>query len=507
MWMSFCKKHKFLLVFLLFLLAITVFLRFYNLRDTLMFQGDQGRDALVVSEIFRHNDPVFIGPVTSIGNMYLGPFYYYFMLPFLLLTYPDPMGPVYAVALLSVITVFLLFYTAVRVFSKSTALWASLFFALSASVVALARFSWNPNIAPFFSVIMFLASYLAWYRNPRYWLVVALCFSFLVQLHYVTLLSGVAAAIIFLAQFAKQQKQRPALIRQLILSILIVIFSFSPLFLFDLKHDGLNTKSFVSIVTEKESFDLHRKKDRVGLNSVYKLVTVDLKEKASKVLFEPSFGVSSLNHPFLFVTVLLLAIYLFKRGKRQNVAEMMLLVYLGVGILGISLYQHEVYEHYIGYLFPLTYLFYGLMLSKIRFRPLMLLIGGIFLIYFVSMNAKRYSLASHSWTIDDMNRVAEQIHQRVDDGEKYNIVLLAESKDLYGMNYRYFLSTKNNPPVALADHHSAEKLFVINEEQKEQDIANLDIYEIVVFPDKIVEEKFNVGNGIEVTVLSTKEGL
>ena len=67
-------------------------LRFYNLEDSQQFLGDQGRDSMVVSRIFTERDPVFIGPVTSIGNMYLGPLYYYFMLPFLWLSYPSQWG-------------------------------------------------------------------------------------------------------------------------------------------------------------------------------------------------------------------------------------------------------------------------------------------------------------------------------------------------------------------------------------------------------------------------------
>ena len=107
-------KLKSLPLIFFLIVAIAAFLRFYNLKDSLMFQGDQGRDALVVSQIFQELDPVFIGPVTSIGNMYLGPFYYYFMLPFLFLSYPSPMGPVYAVAGLGLVTVVLFFFIARR---------------------------------------------------------------------------------------------------------------------------------------------------------------------------------------------------------------------------------------------------------------------------------------------------------------------------------------------------------------------------------------------------------
>ena len=87
------------------------------------------------------------------------------MLPFLFLSYPSPIGPVYAVAGLSVLTVFLLFQITKKVFDRQTAILASIFFTFSASVVNLARFSWNPNPAPFFSLLMFYFTYLYYNVN------------------------------------------------------------------------------------------------------------------------------------------------------------------------------------------------------------------------------------------------------------------------------------------------------------------------------------------------------
>ena len=138
-------------------LVITIlagFLRFYKIPETVMFLGDQGRDALIVANIFRKLDPVLIGPVTSVGNMYLGPLYYYIMLPFLWLSYPSPLGPVYAVAFFSTLSVFITYLVAKKMFSPSTGLLAAFFIAFSASAIDLSRFSWNPNLAPLFSLLI-----------------------------------------------------------------------------------------------------------------------------------------------------------------------------------------------------------------------------------------------------------------------------------------------------------------------------------------------------------------
>jgi len=504
------SKLSFSKIFLFTILLAAIFLRFYNLRDSLMFQGDQGRDALVVSQIFKNLDPVFIGPVTSIGNMYLGPFYYYFMLPFLLLTYPDPMGPVYAVAAIGVLTVWLLFKITRQIFDQKTAYLTTFFFTFSAAVVNLSRFSWNPNLAPFFSLLMFYFTFLAWKKDSKYWLAIALCFSLLIQLHYVTLLSFSGAAIILFIQLYEKLKEskkkffqkEKKLFIQLFLSILIFLASLTPLVLFDFKHDFINARSFGNILTKEESFNLEKKAEKNGFSTLQKFFTLDLKDRSSQIIFEPSFGVHRLNHPLLFVTTLLIAFYLFKKKFKIQSGEIVLLAYLIPGIVGVSFYQHQIYEHYIAYLFPFVYILHGLIFAKIKIKWLMWLLLLPFVIFYLSNNWQRYWLKSNSWTIDDIKQTSQAIQQRIKPGEKYNLVLLAPSRDLYGMNYRYFLHTMPEKPVKMEDHLLAEKLFIINEEKAAVDVLNLPIYEIVVFRGKFVQEIFQIENGPEITVLT-----
>lgn len=487
------------------ILFVAALLRFYNLKDSLMFQGDQGRDALVVSEIFKNHDPVFIGPVTSIGNMYLGPFYYYFMLPFLWISYPSPMGPVYAVAFAGFLTVGLFFLIVRKLFDQKTALIGTFFLAFSAGAVNLSRFSWNPNLAPLLGLLMFYYTYLAWRKNTRYWIVVACAFALLIQLHYVTLLSASGPFLILCLQLRERKVDFKKLWKHIFVAFAIFIASLTPLILFDAKHGFLNARSFMSIVTEKESFDLERKSGREGFAAVQKFFTIDLKDRASQVLFEPSFGVHQINHPLLFILIAAVLYYLYtlhKHKLRLQDGEIILAAYLLPAIVGIAVYQHQVYEHYIAYLFPLVYLTYGLFFAKITKREILLPLFFVAASFYLWNNFHRYWLKSNQWTIDDMQKTAQAIQQRVNPGEKYNIVLLSASKDLYGMNYRYFLNTMNNKPVKIENHHQAEKLFVINEEKVAQSVTDLEIYEIVVFEGKHIKEVFEMENGPEITVLS-----
>ena len=105
------------------------------------------------------------------------------------------------------------------------------------------------------------------------------------------------------------------------------------------------------------------------------------------------------------------------------------------------------------------------------------------------------------WTVNDIQMTSEEILKHVQPGEKYNLVLLSESRDIDGQNYRYFLTTGHTRPVRTEDRDSIDTLFIINEEKILDKVTDSPIYEIVVFPNKEPAEVFNIPGGPEITVL------
>ncbi len=69
---------KYTLLIILILL-VSAFLRLYQIDQYMTFLGDEGRDALIVKDLVVNFNLPFIGPPTSVGNIYLGPLYYYMM--------------------------------------------------------------------------------------------------------------------------------------------------------------------------------------------------------------------------------------------------------------------------------------------------------------------------------------------------------------------------------------------------------------------------------------------
>src|SRR4030042_392337 len=100
------KDHPKEAALLVIILLIGAFLRLYRISEYMIFLGDEGRDAIVVRRLLVNADPILVGPGRAVGNMYLGPIYYYLMAPALWLAGLSPVGPSIMGALLGGATVF-----------------------------------------------------------------------------------------------------------------------------------------------------------------------------------------------------------------------------------------------------------------------------------------------------------------------------------------------------------------------------------------------------------------
>ncbi len=107
--------------------------------------------------------------------------------------------------------------------------------------------------------------------------------------------------------------------------------------------------------------------------------------------------------------------------------------------------------------------------------------------FFIS-NAQRWPLKPN-YLYQRTQQSSQQIYNYLVDGERYDIVLLSETKDLYGQSYRWFLSTTDRPPILKENAQTPETLVIIDEEKHAKDVTNLDIYEIIVFAGKNVDVK------------------
>ncbi|PIY80937.1 MAG: hypothetical protein COY80_00280 [Candidatus Pacebacteria bacterium CG_4_10_14_0_8_um_filter_42_14] len=488
-------------LWLTLIVVIACIVRFWNIDGSLMFLGDQGRDALIVSHIILDKDLVFVGPVTSVGNMYLGPFYYYFMAPFLFFSYPSPVGPAVGVAIVSVLTIIILYKFIDRLFGTPEALIVSIIFGFSATVVSYSRFSWNPNLAPFFSVLLLIGLFkVAAEKQQKYWLLVGLSLAALLQLHYVTLLVVPVIGLTWLYSLRDSvpTKKTSQLAVWTLSAVWVMILSLLPLFLFDIKHDWLNTRAFM------EMFSGGSFEQSGPVFAKLETVIRETHGRGMHIFFETIIGKTrDLNSALYWLTVIgTIGLLLKTRGKKKAVIQLVAL-FIAVAIFGLSFYTGTVFDHYILYLLPMASIILGLILATLwRLGVAAKAVVVLTLVAFLVFNFHRYPFKDGGLNIAFIKQTTDYMHTLVQPGEKYNIMLLSASRDSYGQNYRYFLETdRDRAPVQPDEYLSAETLIIINEEKVAADPLSLPIYELVVFPTKEPSEIIKLSHGPELIVL------
>jgi 4-amino-4-deoxy-L-arabinose transferase-like glycosyltransferase len=460
-------------VLLASIIFVAAFLRLYNLPQTLMFQGDQGRDALIAKAILKEGDIALIGPVTSVGNMYLGPFYYYFMVPFLALSFPDPVGPAYGVALVNIVTVFLAYLIFKKLFSTQVGLLGSIFLAIMPASVMYSRFSWNPNIAPFFSLLAFW--YLtSWVKTKRWrdsllaWLMLGILF----QLHYVALVFLPVAGLFMVIQIVREKMGMRG-VKQLIAGLAVLLLVQAPLVAFDFRHDHLISQAFLSFFNSSERHmtpgymnlplgDIFVQ--RVSL-AAYQLMGFSI-PSAWLVLASALFVISSL-------------LIWFKRDSSNWTALLLLFLLLFTSVFGLSFYKHSVFTHYVTYLYPFIALWWAIFITSfLKKRRLAFSLAAMIVPILLIINMTHTLVSTQNFTGSGLHRFEKTAELTLPHiVGSYNIVLLSDDRDYKGMNYRYFFDIDTKRPKAIYDYDGLETLVIIDESSTEN-ILTIPLYEI-----------------------------
>ena len=238
------------------ILLVASFLRLYRISEYMTFLGDEGRDVIVVRRLLVNADPILIGPGTSIGDMYLGPLYYYMMAPALLLARFSPVGPAVQIALLGVATIFFVWYMARTWFGKRGAAVAALLYAIAPTVIIYSHSSWNPNIMPFFALLTIWGMWKVWQARQLKWLlVVGVSMAFVLQSHYLGLLLFPTIGLFWILTFLKVRKTEEAkkLLLNSVFSGIIFLILMSPLVIFDARHGWRNFGAMQKFFSERQT--------------------------------------------------------------------------------------------------------------------------------------------------------------------------------------------------------------------------------------------------------------
>jgi 4-amino-4-deoxy-L-arabinose transferase-like glycosyltransferase len=454
------RKHAITLTVLL-LLALGAYLRLYRISEYMTFLGDEGRDMMVMKRMIIDHKFTLLGPTASVGGFFLGPIYYYFMLPFVWISGMNPAGAAVMVALFGIATIYLVYRVGKDFFDEWVGLAAASLYALSPVVIAYSRSSWNPNLVPFFSTLLI---YLLWrvvVKAEKKWLFwIGVTLGIGLQLHYLFLFLFPVVGIWFLL-FGREK----SMLRPYLLGIVGFFVGYGPFLAFELRHGFPNTISIFRFLQagEDTGFTLYkfiniindvvfRLVGRLVLRLPQPEVWVNIAQ-STQVIWEVSIKF------ILFATVALLIIYILRLAqfpfvkieknttRKTFLTAVLLALWFAVPLGLFGLYKKGIYDYYFGLFFVLPFLFTALILRVLATRKIGALVATCAFAYLVYFNWQgRPFIIPPNNQLGQARAIATAAMEKTG-GKPFNFALLANANSDHV--YRYFFEIWGNAPITI----------------------------------------------------------
>ena len=419
------------------ILLVGAFFRIFKIDQYMTFLGDEGRDVILVRRIFTELHPPLIGPGTSVGGMYLGPLYYYLMAIPLLIAGFSPVGPAVMVALLGVTTIAFIWWITRLWFGKLAGIIAATLYAISPTAIIFSHSSWNPNIMPFFALLSMYSIWKVWSQENTNWLpILGISLAFTLQSHYLGLLIIPTLIIFWLLALKKFRKKKLSklFIKKSVFGLACFLVLMSPLLIFDFRHDFMNVKAINKFIVERQT----------NFSSSPGIAVSQIPEIFNLINKSLIAGKNSIAAAISSITIAVGMLYLLlKNYTRQKNFKIkgeywLLLSWLIFGLVGLGLYKQSIYDHYLGFLFPVPFILMGVIISQLLSKNFILkIIGVAFLIYLIVINLNGNPFRKEPNNLMRRSKNVSRLVLNNVDGKPFNLAVIA--KNNYEDGYRYFL--------------------------------------------------------------------
>ncbi|MBI2596841.1 glycosyltransferase [Candidatus Daviesbacteria bacterium] len=452
------KNQKLLFMAFLLILSLATFLRFFKLSEYMTFLGDEGRDALVVKDMLTNYHFPLIGPPTSVGNIYLGPLYYYMMAFSMMIFWLNPIAAAMMNALVGVAVVVLIYCLGKIWFNKAAGLIASFFYAISPITIIYSKSSWNPNPAPFFALISMLGLYKVNKTGNFLWLILTgIMVAAALQMHYLALILIPICAVIWLYEilFRIQRKEQ---IRHFFmgtsLGILFFLLVMSPLFWFDLRHNLLNYRGIIELMSSDSAIKGNLFNNLLKIPNLYSYNLIGRYIAGENLI---------LTWILSLVILIPFAASIYQRVRSNKIIwpYFVLGVWLFVGLLGLSFYQQGIYDHYLGFMNPVPFLLLG-SLATVKYKKKItkvLLLSLVLLLAYVNLQKNPLNNKPNN-QLKRTQDVARFVINKTE-GKDFNFALIAESN--YDAAYQFYLDQYDHKPKQVP-FDITDQLFVVCED-------------------------------------------
>lgn len=226
------------------ILLIGLFFRSYQIVERFEFAHDGDLYSWIVKDIIVDHHPRLIGQLTSAPGIFIGPMFYYMLVPFYLLFKMDPIGAVVPMIILGVATIFSYFFVLSKIFNTRVGLIGAFLHATLLSEIMFDRWVVPSTLSSIWAIWYLFTIIKISKGKYKFLPLLGILIGLIWHIHIAlapALLAGVVAFFL--------SKKIPKL-KEIILFLLAVIFFSLPLILFETRHNFSQTKSFIKNFSE-----------------------------------------------------------------------------------------------------------------------------------------------------------------------------------------------------------------------------------------------------------------
>lgn len=424
---TFLQSHKLLLVILL----IGVALRLYKPLQLFMYSHDQDLLSWFVKDVVYDQNLRLIGQETSVKGVFIGPLFYYAMIPFYLLSGMDPKGGILFITVIGAATILSVYYVCSKMYSNRIGLIASFLYSISFYTVMTDR-----EIVPTTPVILWSV-----------WLLYSLHLFLQRKYKSAFLISGVLIGLVwhvsmglaltlpllfvaFIYSLLSKRKFTKADIRYMFFGAAIAVVLMAPFFVFELRHDFQQTQSIFSSSSGIATQTFLEKLDR----------TISITAKnIGGLLWGPYISV-----PDRYPLYLLTAVFCFLVIKRRISLQLSILLVLWQ-LLFITFFSRNALnlsEYYLNGMLIVWVLIFAIFLDLLmRYKPTKVLAFLLFVAFICANIARMVTLPiNHSGYIDRRALVSYIKADALEHGYPcVSVSYITEPGFDFGYRYLYFI--------------------------------------------------------------------
>jgi len=233
--------------FLIAIILLGIFLRLYKFQELFLYSHDQDLAGWVIRDILSGHFRL-IGQETSQGGVFIGPLFYYSLIPFYLLFGMDPIGGVFLPAVIGLASMVSVYWVFKRVFSEQIATISLIIYALNFNIVFTDREVVPTTPVHLWTIWYLYSVYLIFKGKHKYGFILL---GFLAGLTWhINLGLIITLPVALLAVFYSKEKLN---IKNIVFGILACIPGLLPFVMFEARHNFQQTNAILGSLTQTQS--------------------------------------------------------------------------------------------------------------------------------------------------------------------------------------------------------------------------------------------------------------